>query len=141
MRSPLLKHLLSSHISPRSRRYASSCRCTPNSRLFIMHCHRAGSFPSYPSLNNPPAHVTPPRLSSADAPAGPTSHCSAPISINSNEAGSSFLNVPNSAAWPPCPGATPKQKMAGMPSGMDGWVEEWTDRQASRHTRGHVISV
>lgn len=25
-----------------------------------MHCHRAGSFPSYPSLNNPLAHVTPP---------------------------------------------------------------------------------
>lgn len=137
MQSPLLKHLLSSHISLRSRQYASSCRCTPNSRLFIMHCHRAGSFPSYPSLNNPPAHVTPPPpppISSADAPAGPTSHCSALISINSNEAGSSFLTVPNSTASPPAQAPHPSKRWPGChPGRTDGWKNGPTDRRADTH--------
>lgn len=128
LQSPLLKHLLSSHISLRTRRY----RLAPADALQIAGCSSCiviESFPSYSPTDNPPAHVGPPSFpTSTDAPAGPTSHRSAPISINSNEAGSGFPIIPNNAASPLPRRHTPA-KMAGTPCGTDGR----TDRQADRH--------
>lgn len=61
-------------------------RCTPNSRLFITHCHRI-----IPKPTPPPTDVN----------AGSTSHHRALISISSNEAGAgsaSIAAIPNNAA-------------------------------------------
>lgn len=114
------------HLSKDSALQTAFCRCTPNSRLFIMHCHRIA----------PPTPV-----SSADAPAGPTSHRSALISINSNEVGSSFLIIPNNTASPLPSRHTQARRWSGCHAGRtDRRKNGQTDRRADRH-HGHVISV
>lgn len=92
------------------------------------------SFPSYPPPpshhHHPSPHTTtsscPP--TSTDARAGPTSHHSTRISINSNEAGSGFpRHRSQTTAGRPCPGATPWRRWPGFHAGR-------TDRQSGRQT-------
>lgn len=114
------------HLSKDPALQTGSCRCTPNSRLFIMHCHRNIPPPTIP-LSSP----RPPMLLLALHPSAAIRYQSTAMRL----AGSGFFIIPNNAALP-LPRCHTQAKMAGMPCGTDGR----TDRQAGK-TRGHVISV
>ena len=91
-----------------------------------MHCHRTGSFPSYTPPPPPFSSPHPLMLLLGLHPIN-----AAPISINSNEAGSVVLVIPNNATLP-----LPRHHTLakdGQDAMQDGQEEEWTDRQADRH--------
>lgn len=124
------------HLSKDPVLQTGSCRCTPNSRLFIMHCHRTGSFPSYTPTNttHPPTFASPrpPMLLLA-------LHLIAALRYQST----AMRLAPSLSSFQttlrcPCPDTTPQQRWPGCHAGRTGGR---MDRQAGRQTRGHVISV
>lgn len=123
----LLKHLLSSHIPLRTLRSMPA----PADALQIGGCssciviEQARSF----THSNPPAPTPsflPALTPSLSLLAGLTSHRSSPVSINSNEAGSSFPTFPAGIA-------TPKWRWAG-PHGTDWRMGGRIDRKTGAQT-------
>lgn len=111
------------HLSKDPALQTGSCKCTPNSRLFIMHCHRI--IPQPPP--SPPAHV-PPVSSPHPLMLLLALHPIAPLRYQSTAmrlapAPSSSQTTPHR----PCPGATPRQRWPGCHAGR-------TDRQTGRQT-------
>lgn len=134
LQSPLLKHLLSSHISLRTPRY----KLAPTDALQIAGCSSCiviESFPSYnppPTTTSPTAHVAPlssprpPMLLLALHPIAVLRYQSTTMRLA--PASSSSQTTPRR----PCPGATPQQRWPGCHAGRaDGQTGRQTDRHAA----------
>ena len=131
LQSPLLKHLLSSHISLRTRRY----KLAPADALQIAGCSSCiviESFPSYSPHWQSPCPCRPPLPSPLPPMLLLALH---PIAVLRYQSTAMRLAPasPSSQTTPrrPCPGTTPRQRWPGCHAGrMDGQ----TGRQAGRQT-------
>lgn len=107
------------HLSEDPELQTGPSRCTPNSRLFITHCHKI-------IPKSPP----PPTLLSTNVNVGAMSRHRALISISSNEAGSvsdsgSITTVPNNAATLLPSHHTPAKMAQGDQSDRQEQTDTW----------------
>lgn len=124
------------HLSKDPVLQTGSCRCTPNSRLFIMHCHRTGSFPSY--TPHPPTtthhhqhpHSLPHIHRCSCWPYIPSQRSD----INQRQWGWLRLSHhPQTTPRCPCPDATPQQRWLGYRAGQAGERMDRQTGEADRH--------